>query len=560
MRLPRILSSSNSRARCVRIALGPVGLACLAVGARAQVVPHRATFSIDWMSPSRAVIPASHGDVLAPAPIGNPSFAAPPAIVVIPGGPVGTGLGIPSYGLCIGTPPGTPCPTEVDALSYGTDFPVRQGPTPAHTYEFSVDEFARGLPGSPLAPNVLSEAPCGDSATDIFGDLGQPSAAIGILFNGNTGLIDGDGLPSCTGAVYPGFGLIEPNLPFPAMVVDGDDVDAYDYQDGPAALAAAVYFSLDAAFADPLTGLPNTGSGPANGFPGAAVLVTLAPGGPPVMYAPPGALGLNLIALGADDLDALALSENGMPGFQPAPGPFFWGPGTPFDMLLFSVRRGSAVIGAPDSMFGIPICEGDILMPPIPGGLSPFPAIFVPAENLGLATLRSGFANVSDDLDALDTRWRPQTSTSYCFGNTAAACPCGNFGAPGNGCRNSLFVPGANLTATGTASVSADTVLLTGTNMPNSSVLYFQGTTQVGAIFGDGLRCVGGMVIRLGIKTNVGNMSSYPTGLDLPVSVKGALPPAGGTRFYQGWYRDAAAFCTPATFNLTNGIAITWTP
>ncbi len=560
MRLTHVTHDPSSPSTRARFVLVPVGLACLAIGASAQVVPHPVTFSIDWMSPSRALIPSSHGDVLAPAPLGVPSFAAPPAIVVIPGGPVGVGLGIPSYAGCIGTAPGTPCPVEVDALSYGTDFAIRQGPTPAHTYEFSVDEFARGIPGSPLAPNVLSESPCGDSAADVFGDLGQPSAAIGIFPNGNTGIIDGNGLASCTGAVYPGFGLVEPNLPFPSMVVDGDDVDAYDYQDGPAALAAAVYFSLDAAYFDAFAGLPNTGAAAANGFPAAAVLVTLAAGGPPVMYAPPGALGLNLSAAGGDDLDALALAENGIAGFQPSPGPFFWGPGTPFDMLLFSVRRGSGVIGAPDSMFGIPICEGDILMPPIPGGLSPFPAIFVPAENLGLATFRMGGANVSDDVDALDTRWRPQTSTAYCFGNTAAACPCGNFGAPGNGCANSIFAVGGNLTATGVPSVSADTVLLTGTNMPNSSVLYFQGTTQIGAIFGDGLRCVGGMVIRLGIKMNVGNTSSYPTGVDLPVSVKGMIPPAGGTRFYQGWYRDAALFCTPATFNLTNGIAITWTP
>ena len=524
-------------------------------------MPFRVTFSIDWMSPSRAIIPASHGDVLAPAPFGMPSFAAPPAMVVIPGGPVGVGLGIPSYGGCMGTPPGTPCPIELDALSYGTDAIIRQGPTPAHTYEFSVDEFAVGFPGSPLAPNVLSEAPCGDSAADVFGDLGQPGAAIGIVPGGNTGMIDGNGLPSCSGAVYPGFGLVEPNMPGPITVIDGDDVDAYDFQDGPGTgVAAAVYFSLDAAFPDPLTGLPNTGAGPANGFPGAAVLVTLVAGGPPVMYAPPAVLGLNLLAIGTDDLDALALAENGAAGFTPSPAPFAWGPGTPFDMLLFSVRRGSAVIGMPDSLLGMPIVEGDILIPPVAGGLSPFPGIFVPAENLGLVTTRMAVGGpFSDELDALDTRWQVQTSTSYCFG-TATTCPCANAGSPGNGCANSNFAIGANLTATGNAQVSADSVLLTGTNMPNGPVLYFQGTTQVSAIFGDGLRCVGGAVIRLGVKFNVGNTSSYPTGADLPVSIKGMIPAAGGTRHYQAWYRDAMAFCTVSTFNLSNGITITWTP
>jgi hypothetical protein len=28
---------------------------------------------------------------------------------------------------------------------------------------------------------------------------------------------------------------------------------------------------------------------------------------------------------------------------------------------------------------------------------------------------------------------------------------------------------------------------------------------------------------------------------------------------YQLWYRNAAAFCTPSTFNLTNGLDVTWT-
>ena len=33
-----------------------------------------------------------------------------------------------------------------------------------------------------------------------------------------------------------------------------------------------------------------------------------------------------------------------------------------------------------------------------------------------------------------------------------------------------------------------------------------------------------------------------------------------GAYFYQSWYRNAAAFCTSSTFNLTNGVTVTWTP
>jgi len=151
------------------------------------------------------------------------------------------------------------------------------------------------------------------------------------------------------------------------------------------------------------------------------------------------------------------------------------------------------------------------------------------------------------------------TGSAYCFGDlSGTACPCGNIGTAGNGCPSSVNPSGANLTATGSAVVGADTVTLVGTGMPNvATALYFQGTAQTSTLFGDGLRCVGGTVIRLGTKTNAGGASQYPAPGDLTVSVRGAVP-AGATRNYQCWYRNAAAFCTASTFNLTNGMQIVW--
>jgi hypothetical protein len=120
--------------------------------------------------------------------------------------------------------------------------------------------------------------------------------------------------------------------------------------------------------------------------------------------------------------------------------------------------------------------------------------------------------------------------TPFCLGDgSGTACPCGNNSAVGNnqGCLSSLGV-GANLAATGSASVTNDTIVLSGTNMPNSTCLYFQGTSQqasgAGAVFGDGLRCAGGTIARLGTKTNVAGTSQYPVGADAHVSVKGAIP------------------------------------
>ena len=102
-----------------------------------------------------------------------------------------------------------------------------------------------------------------------------------------------------------------------------------------------------------------------------------------------------------------------------------------------------------------------------------------------------------------------------------------------------------------------------GTGMSNSSVLYFQGTLQTaggaGTVFGDGLRCASGSVIRLATKTNVNGASQYPEPGDQSVSVRGLIPLGGGvTRTYQAWYRNAAAFCNPETFNLTNAVRVDW--
>jgi hypothetical protein len=158
-----------------------------------------------------------------------------------------------------------------------------------------------------------------------------------------------------------------------------------------------------------------------------------------------------------------------------------------------------------------------------------------------------------------------QAGTGYCFGDGSGnACPCGNNSPAGgqSGCLNSVGT-GGKLEASGIPSIANDSVLLSGSQMANSSALFYQGTTQttggLGAPFGDGLRCASGSVIRLGIEQNVAGASHFPGAGNPAVSVKGQIA-APGTRTYQVWYRNAAAFCNPETFNLTNGWSLTWTP
>jgi hypothetical protein len=152
---------------------------------------------------------------------------------------------------------------------------------------------------------------------------------------------------------------------------------------------------------------------------------------------------------------------------------------------------------------------------------------------------------------------------SFCRGDgTATACPCGNTGAAGNGCAHSLNPSGANLAWVGTPDISADTFTLIGSGMPNAPALFFQGTTEVnngsGTVFGDGLRCAGGTITRLAIHTSVQGDSQYPEAGEPSISVAGGITGGPQTRTYQVWYRNAASFCTPATFNLTNGLAVVW--
>lgn len=154
------------------------------------------------------------------------------------------------------------------------------------------------------------------------------------------------------------------------------------------------------------------------------------------------------------------------------------------------------------------------------------------------------------------------TGRLYCAGDgVALACPCANESAIGErrGCVNSSGAAGT-LRARGAASLSSDTLQLDGTGMPDGPVLYYQGAREIAPfVFGDGLACTGGPFVRLRTVINVAGASSDPSGSAPSLSTQG-LVLAPGTRCYQARYRDGAAFCTSATFNYTNGVAIVWSP
>lgn len=154
------------------------------------------------------------------------------------------------------------------------------------------------------------------------------------------------------------------------------------------------------------------------------------------------------------------------------------------------------------------------------------------------------------------------------FGNSFAECagagtppPCGNAGVSRSGCANSSFVEGAELSAFGVASISADSLtLVTTRSIPSQPGLFFQGDLALnggaGFVFGDGLRCAGVNVKRLE------TTASSPTGAassSVPIAQTGGAS-AGDVKRYQYWYRDPNGSPCGSGFNLSNGFEIAWLP
>jgi acetyl esterase/lipase len=154
--------------------------------------------------------------------------------------------------------------------------------------------------------------------------------------------------------------------------------------------------------------------------------------------------------------------------------------------------------------------------------------------------------------------------------DTSADCPCGNLGGTGQGCSNSSGV-GAQLSATGSSSiVSGNLVLFAMGALPGKPALFFQGTQSMaddaGVPFGDGLRCVGGDIVRLrvGIPDGQGQLASDGSAGVIPdgafdVAQQGGAT-AGQLLHYQLWYRDTPTASCGTGFNLSNGFRVLWRP
>lgn len=583
--------------------LAPVaGAALLSAGSAAAQVATELTFSLDFQGPTIATPGSTVGTPISDADIlqrrGGPFTPQSPRILV-------PGSFLDAYLQCGGHVPGVSCGLEINALSYGRDARLRPDPNYKFTVYISVDEWAQGTPSpvGTLVPTVFSEAQNLEAAADIYGRRFQGPGPFPLTPGIPIGVADGDGRPS--GPQEPAFiglGLLEPIPPSQTAADAGDNVDAFDLG-RPLDLANdRIYFSLQGAFPlcnEPAVPLVNSADlqQVVSGGPRArsADVLVFVPGVGVDRYAAAQELGLDRLVDGSDDIDALVVVENGVPGYQPPTAPYSWLGANPTDLLMFSVRCGSDVVGSPDQGTQTPITEGDVL---ITFAGHARPTIFIGAESLGLATVSRG-APSNDELDGLDMSdisedpfadcnyngiedsqdIEDMTSddvdlngipdecempgTVFCTCENTFEAPCGNVAGVGEGCLSALGY-GAKLVGGGTSSVSTDALTLQMSQLPPSQfALVFLSNTFVSAPLQNGRLCLGGTIRRMGV-VGVDPTGNAGYGPGLIAAALGLAPSAnlavGSTWGFQAWYRDFGGPCPSAVSNLTNGLAVTFTP
>ncbi len=591
--------------RPIQLRLQALASLLFAVPAAAQV-PTDLMFSVDFQGPLMGQPAAGSGtlvsdsDILvaangAIAPNENPRIAR-----------LGDFLSV--YTLCGGHMPGVACGLEINAISGGRDARLR----PSATYRFavylSVDEFAVGTPSTVGSPTIFSESLRDEAAADVFSRVLVGAGPFSLNPGVTVGVADGDGQRSGQGqSAFFGLGLTEPIPESPVGVDLGDNVDAIDLGPPVDPTVDPLYFSLQGGFAHCNEPQAQTFNAAAfqqvAGAPASSADVLLFD---PALgfidrYGAAQELGLDSMGFGADDIDALVVVENGVPGYQPPTAPYSWLGTAPTDLVLYSLRCGSGTIGLPDGSFNVPISQGDVLIHYIG---DPLPSIFIAAEGLGLETVSRG-GLFDDELDGLDVRDDTEepfrdcnmngvedtddinSNTSddcdangipdeceddwsvICDCSSAPLSPCGNPAGMGEGCMNALGM-GGKLTASGTTSVTTDFLQLSVTNVnPNTFALVFMGDAISPTpifVMTNGGRCVSpGMqgIFRVQVLPT-GPSGSFTFGPGI-LATAGMLSPtapmvlAGSTWGFQSYYRDPMGPCGFAG-NMTNALAVPFTP
>lgn len=183
--------------------------------------------------------------------------------------------------------------------------------------------------------------------------------------------------------------------------------------------------------------------------------------------------------------------------------------------------------------------------------------------------------NDTNTIDDVFLRDRQATGfTSLCDAGlqNVIACPCANPpSSAGRGCDNSSGTGGAILAASGVAYLSLDSLVFDATGLrPNATGVLLEGDALVpsGAVFGQGVRCAGGSLKRLFVKSAPGGNLHAPdlAGGDPTISARnaalGSPLQAGQPRWFLVYYRDPLVLggCpATSTFNSTQtGLVSYW--
>jgi hypothetical protein len=162
------------------------------------------------------------------------------------------------------------------------------------------------------------------------------------------------------------------------------------------------------------------------------------------------------------------------------------------------------------------------------------------------------------DLGAVLVYQLDNTFPSFCDASdgSLASCPCGNAGDPDTGCDIQQGTGGVRIDVVTQDYLPLNRATLVGSGFPTMgtpSAVLLRGSTlePTPVVLGDGIRCVGVPVVRIGVGTSIGGTSEHTFGHGIGAG--------NGTFYYQLWLRNQPTmFCTPEAFNVSNGRALTW--
>lgn len=219
--------------------------------------------------------------------------------------------------------------------------------------------------------------------------------------------------------------------------------------------------------------------------------------------------------------------------------------------------------GSFTTLWTVTIVQGTLTVTPLAGSVTTTNlagSTGAPASNPGSITQSGTTLVLLSTQSATFTFTDPSSGISGTF--TLTGTLRGTFGcpAPNTYCVTSpnSAGPGALISSSGSTSITANNLVLTATGAPhNQNGIFYFGPNQIMAPFGDGFRCVGGGVMRLGI-VNAGPTGTFNKAIDYTNLPGNGHIESGDAWNFQCWYRDPAAGMSG--YNFSNGLHVFFCP